>query len=218
VQVNCLFTDGRQPIGRGIGPALEARDVLAVLQNAPDAPADLRERALLVAGAVLELGGKASAGDGIVLAAQTLDSGKAWDKFRRICIAQGGLRTPPQARLVQALTAPRDGKVLSIDNRRLSRLAKLAGAPECAAAGVHMAVRLDDTVQAGQPLLHLHADSPANWPMHWTTPSRRARSSASAEAGTALYHHCHMSKFIIGLTGGVAAGKAKSPGASKPAA
>ncbi len=160
VQVNCLFTDGRQPVGRGIGPALEARDVLAVLQCAPDAPADLRERALRVAGAVLELGGKARAGDGIALAAQTVDSGKAWDKFRRICIAQGGLRTPPQARLVQALTAPRDGKVLSIDNRRLSRLAKLAGAPECAAAGVHMAVRLDDAVQAGQPLLHLHADSP----------------------------------------------------------
>jgi thymidine phosphorylase len=155
VQVNCLFTDGRQPIGRGIGPALEARDVLAVLQNAPDAPADLRERALLVAGAVLELGGKASAGDGIVLAAQTLDSGKAWDKFRRICIAQGGLRTPPQARLVQALTAPRDGKVLSIDNRRLSRLAKLAGAR--------------------------NAPPPAcTWPCGWTTRCRLASRCCTA--------------------------------------
>ena len=38
-----LRTDGSQPVGRGIGPALEAQDVLAVLQNKPDAPQDLRE-------------------------------------------------------------------------------------------------------------------------------------------------------------------------------
>ncbi|MDM0116336.1 thymidine phosphorylase [Variovorax sp. J22R133] len=37
------FTDGRQPVGRGIGPALEAADVLAVLERRADAPADLRE-------------------------------------------------------------------------------------------------------------------------------------------------------------------------------
>lgn len=160
VQIACLFTDGRQPVGRGIGPALEARDVLAVLQCAADAPADLRERALQVAGAVLELGGKAKASDGIALATRTLDSGQAWEKFRRICIAQGGLRTPPQARCTQPLPAPRAGHVLSIDNRRLARLAKLAGAPECAAAGVLMQVRLGDAVRAGQPLLELHGDAP----------------------------------------------------------
>ncbi len=66
--LRCLYTDGSQPVGQGIGPALEARDVLAVLRNEPGRPQDLRERAALVAGAVLELGGAAPAGQGEALA------------------------------------------------------------------------------------------------------------------------------------------------------
>ena len=46
--LRCLFTDGNQPVGRGIGPALEARDVLAVLRNEADAPQDLCDRVALV--------------------------------------------------------------------------------------------------------------------------------------------------------------------------
>ena len=49
-----IITDGSQPIGRGVGPVLEARDVMAVLRNDPDAPSDLRERSLLLAGALIE--------------------------------------------------------------------------------------------------------------------------------------------------------------------
>jgi thymidine phosphorylase len=158
--LRCLFTDGRQPVGRGIGPALEARDVLAVLRNAPDAPADLRERAAMVAGAVLELGGVAADGDGMRLALETLRDGRAWARFERICTAQGGLREPPRAAHVRPLVAERAGRVAHIDNRKLSRLAKLAGAPERAAAGICLRTRLDDVVSQGQPLLDLHAQTP----------------------------------------------------------
>ena len=49
-----MITDGRQPIGRGIGPVLEARDVMQVLQSDPHAPSDLRQKALRLAGRVLE--------------------------------------------------------------------------------------------------------------------------------------------------------------------
>jgi thymidine phosphorylase len=52
--LDVVLTDGSQPIGRGIGPVLEARDVMAVLRNEPSAPADLRQRALLLAGRVLD--------------------------------------------------------------------------------------------------------------------------------------------------------------------
>jgi thymidine phosphorylase len=50
LNVRLHVSDGRQPVGRGIGPALEARDVLAVLTRSPAAPLDLRERALDLAG------------------------------------------------------------------------------------------------------------------------------------------------------------------------
>jgi len=160
LRLHCLFTDGSQPVGRGIGPALEAWDVLAVLQGAAGAPADLRERATLVAGAVLEIGGAAPAGQGQALARSTLDDGRAWARFQAICNAQGGLRTPPRAAHVQTVVALAGGTVTAIDNRKLARLAKLAGAPQSPAAGVYLQVRLGDVVAAGQPLLQLHAQSP----------------------------------------------------------
>ena len=49
--------------------------------------------------------------------------------------------------------------MVHINNRKLSRLAKLAGAPEAKAAGVHMEVRLGDEIDRGQPLLHVHAET-----------------------------------------------------------
>jgi thymidine phosphorylase len=151
--------DGRQPIGRGIGPALEANDVLAVLQGAKDAPADLRARAVSLAGALIELGGVAPAGGGEALASQTLDDGRAWTKFQRICEAQGGMRNPPVSTHRRPLVARRAGLILDVDNRKIAKLAKLAGAPEAKAAGVELHVRLGDFVADGQPLCTVHADA-----------------------------------------------------------
>ena len=51
--VRALPTDGSGAIGRGIGPALELRDVELVLGNDPRAPGDLREKALRFAGEIL---------------------------------------------------------------------------------------------------------------------------------------------------------------------
>lgn len=155
----CLLTDGAQPVGRGVGPALEAFDVLAVLRNASDAPDDLRRRSVVLAGAALEIGGKAKTGQGAALALETLANGQAWSKFKAICEAQGGMRTPPVAAHVQPLIAPRAGHIVHIDNRKLARLAKLAGAPDAKAAGVLMNVRIGDEVGRGEPLIHLHAET-----------------------------------------------------------
>jgi thymidine phosphorylase len=155
----CVVSDGSQPVGRGIGPALEARDVLAVLRGAPDAPIDLRRRALSLAGALVELAGL-TPHDGARLAGEVLDDGRAWEKFQRICEAQGGMRTPPTSRQQRPLLASNSGSVQSIDNRHIARLAKLAGAPDGKAAGVELHVKLGDPVFTGQPLCTLHADAP----------------------------------------------------------
>ncbi len=139
---------------------IRGKDVLAVLQQGPDAPADLQKRACRLAGALLEFGGRAGQGLGCALAAQALHSGRAWDKFQRICEAQGGMRTPPEAGQRRPLPAPVSGRVASIDNRKIARLAKLAGAPEAKAAGVEMHVKLGDVVARGQPICTLHAETP----------------------------------------------------------
>ncbi|WP_316876302.1 thymidine phosphorylase family protein [Ralstonia edaphi] len=159
VQVLMVRTDGAQPVGRGIGPALEARDVLAVLQRSPTAPFDLRERSLLLAGALLEFCGAAVAGTGLDMASGLLDSGAAWRKFEAICEAQGGLRIPGEAVFRRDVVADRNGVVTNIDNRHLARIAKLAGAPMRQVAGVEIHVRLRDQVSVGQPLFTIHAQA-----------------------------------------------------------
>jgi thymidine phosphorylase len=159
LQTRTVVTDGRQPVGRGIGPALEARDVLAVLQGDDNAPADLRERAVDLAGAVLELGGAVPRGSGVENAMAALADGSAWRKFQRICEAQGGMRTPPVAAHSFPLNAVRSGRIAEVDNRKLARLAKLAGAPAAKASGVELLVRLEDSVAAGQPLCLIHAET-----------------------------------------------------------
>ena len=155
-----VASDGRQPVGRGIGPALEAREVLRVLQNDKNAPSDLRAGAIALAGGLLELVGAAKKGKGAPLAAAVLADGRAWAKFQRICEAQGGMRTPPVAQHRSAVLATRKGHVSAIDNRRIARLAKLAGAPAAKAAGVELHVKLDGAVEVGEPLCTVHADAP----------------------------------------------------------
>ncbi len=159
LKTRCIQTDGTQPVGRGIGPALEACDLLAVLQNAPDAPQDLRRRACLLAGAALELGGAAPEDQGLALAEAVLADGRAWAKFQAICEAQGGMRTPPTAALEAPVTAARSGRIIHINNRKIATLAKLAGAPDVKAAGVRLLVRLGDEIASGAPLVTVHADS-----------------------------------------------------------
>jgi thymidine phosphorylase len=157
--VHTVITDGAQPVGRGIGPALEARDVLAVLRREANAPKDLRERALRLAGAVLEFAPGVAPGKGMRLAQEILDDGRAWNKFEAICIAQGGLRTPAVATHTHTVAAAQRGQVTTIDNRRLARVAKLAGAPRAPAAGLELHVPLGTAVEQGQPLFTVHAEA-----------------------------------------------------------
>lgn len=151
------LSDGTQPVGRGIGPALEARDVLTVLACSTEAPQDLRERALDLAGMLLDSVG--STVHGRELATRVLDSGRALAKFEAICRAQGGLKKPPQANCLQPVNARHGGIVTAIDNRALARLAKLAGAPRSPAAGVDLHVRAGQKINRGDPLLTVHAQT-----------------------------------------------------------
>jgi thymidine phosphorylase len=160
LEVRPMVTDGSQPVGRGIGPALEARDVVAVTRGDRGAPTDLRERAILLAGEILELAGASAVGTGTSQARAILADGRAWRKLQGICEAQGGMRTPPTSSQRFELTAPSTGTVTSMDNRRLARAAKLAGAPADPAAGIDLHVRIGHTVDKGQPLFTLHAESP----------------------------------------------------------
>lgn len=159
LKIQTIISDGSQPVGRGIGPALEARDVLAVLQNERNSPEDLRERALILAGYILEMSGQVVEGQGKKIAQKLLETGRAWQKFLAICEAQGGLRELPDAKFKEPIIAQTAGIVTAVDNRKLARVAKLAGAPRAQSAGVEFYAPIGFNVEAGQPLYTIHAET-----------------------------------------------------------
>jgi putative thymidine phosphorylase len=164
------ITYGDEPIGNGIGPNLEARDVLQVLMNKPNAPRDLRDKAVRIAGKLIDLFGKERfgtdhrMGDGEGIAVEILASGKAFDKFRQIISAQGGDPniTPDKfkpAPMTLDLRAPKDGQLVDYDNRTIKKIARLAGAPINPGAGLDLYKKTGDIISRGDLLLNIHCGS-----------------------------------------------------------
>ncbi|KAK0332136.1 hypothetical protein LTR94_026106, partial [Friedmanniomyces endolithicus] len=158
--IDIVLTDGSQPIGRGIGPVLEARDVMAVLRNDADAPEDLRDHALMLAGRVLDFDPALKGGRGFARALELLASGAALEAMERLIAAQG--RQPAEFKPgahIQEICAPRDGRVIAIDCHRIARIARLAGAPMDKGAGIDLICKVGAEVRKGQALYRIHAQS-----------------------------------------------------------
>jgi thymidine phosphorylase len=158
LHVKAMVTDGSSPIGRGIGPALEVRDVKRVLDNDPDAPADLREKALRFAAEILAWAPSVgTVSKGRQIAESLLSSGRARSAFESIVDSQGR-RAPPvsPARYVQTVVAQQEGIVSSIDGWAISGIARKAGAPTDLGAGVDLLAAVGQQVEPGDGLFHIY--------------------------------------------------------------
>lgn len=164
--LDVVITDGRQPIGNGIGPALEARDVMQVLENDPAAPNDLRQKALRLAGRMLEFDPDVRGGEGFAIARDILDSGRALAKMQAIIDAQGAKpfrqEHPDCGSLSFDVLAETDGVITGIDNLQIARIARVAGAPKVKGAGVDLFHKLGERVAKGQALFRVYADFPSD--------------------------------------------------------
>lgn len=164
LHLQTVITDALQPVGRGIGPVLEARDVMQVLHNDPAAPQDLREKGLRLAGRVLEFDPDVRGGEGFNIARDILDSGRALARMEAIVEAQGRVEEQLEpGHLCHAVTAPKPGLVTGIDNMRLARIARLAGAPMDPGAGVDLLKKHGDRVEKGETLYEIRADFPSDF-------------------------------------------------------
>ena len=152
---------------------------MQVLQNDPLAPHDLREKALILAGRILEFDPDVRGGGGYAIAREILESGRALEKMQAIIDAQGRNPDPPQlARLRHDVPASRGGVVTAIDNLQLAHIARLAGAPMAKGAGVDLQHKLGDTVTAGEPLYSIYAEFQADY--------RFAREAAEKASGVTV--------------------------------
>ena len=164
IHLEVIITDGRQPVGSGIGPVLESRDVMQVLQNSPNAPDDLRQKALRLAGRVLEFDPDVRGGKGYAIARDILDSGRALDMMNAIINAQGVQSNKFElGKLTHEVLSPANGVVVDIDNLQMAHIARFAGAPMDKGAGVDLFKKLGDNVNKGEPLYRIHAEFPSDF-------------------------------------------------------
>jgi thymidine phosphorylase len=161
LRLDVVITEARGPVGRGIGPRLEALDVLAVLAREPGAPFDLREKSLYLAARLLEMTGAVAPAGGYRAAQKQLDSGAALATFQRIVEAQGRREFPAEAAFKCTVAAAQDGRIREIDCWEIARVAKRAGAPANIAAGVRLLKTVGEVVARGEPIFELHAESEA---------------------------------------------------------
>ena len=160
--VRCAVTCADQPIGRTIGPVLEARECIRTLEDGDGDPTVV-DKACGMAGILLEMGGRK---DGESLAMEILRSGRAHSRFLEIVKAQNGDPGLRSGDLVPGayskdVHAKRSGYIQYIDNQCMVAIAKGAGAPSDAGAGIELFRKRGDYVEEGEPLFRIYAENQA---------------------------------------------------------
>ncbi len=164
MKIEALLTDGAEPVGNGVGPALECIDVLEVLGG--KGPDDLMHKSLLMAGKLLELSEKVGKGKGYGVAQGLINSGKAMKKFREIIELQGGdekvkVSDIGVGRYTHTVTSLVSGGIFHIDNKTMSKIARIAGSPVDTGAGVLIHRIRGDRVEKGDKLFTIFSESEA---------------------------------------------------------
>ena len=153
-----ILTDGSEPIGNGIGPVLEMKDIIKVLKN-DNPPKDLEKKSILLAAELLRLSGKKQP---LKLANNILKSGQAYKKFLEIIKAQQGninKLNKPKSKYSHVIKAKTKTKIKHIDNKLINRLARHAGCPEDKAAGIYLNKKKGETVEPNKPILTIYTES-----------------------------------------------------------
>ena len=159
IKTECAITDGEQPLGFTVGPALEAREALEVLMKRKKVE-DLIDKAAHLAGIIFEMVGKKN---GYELALEILNSGKAEKKMREIIGMQGGNeKIKPEDIAVGdhklEIVAERDGIILWLNNAGINDVARAAGAPKDKGAGILLNKKLNEKVSKGEKILTIYAE------------------------------------------------------------
>ncbi|HVZ67273.1 MAG TPA: thymidine phosphorylase [Patescibacteria group bacterium] len=165
----------KEPAGNGIGPLLETRDSLMVLEQDPNRPIVLENLALDAASELLELcltdanqeikeHYKKNYKNTRDWAKDILVSGKALSKMREIIGAQRGKPNIKSSDLkpgsfCSSVTSDFDGKITEVSSKNITVIAKILGAPKIHEAGLNLRKRLGDEVKKGEELFSLYSNT-----------------------------------------------------------
>ncbi len=170
------LTNMDQPLGYKIGNWLEVEESIYCLQD--EWPDDVREVTLLLAGSMIQLGGRAETlNDGIEMALATIQNGSALKKLRDIVEEQGGdvsvIEDPGSykpADYKTAFKAGADGVVSAIDAYKVGMASLELGAgrkektqPVDPSAGMILHKKIGDPVKRGETIAELHTNKEAQF-------------------------------------------------------
>ncbi len=161
IKVEVLLTDGEEPCGQAFGAALEAKYAMQVLEG--KFFDNLAQKSCELAGALFELAKKAKKGKGFGLAKEILCSGRALKKMKEIIKAQGAKALSSgeikYAKLRKKVFADSDGEITKINVKKLINIARTAGAPADAKAGLMLFVETGQNIKKGALLFEIHAEN-----------------------------------------------------------
>lgn len=162
IHIECAITYADQPVGSAIGPNLEARECIRILEGS-EHPASVIEKSCECAGIILEMGGLQN---GTERARELLRSGAAHKKFMEIVVAQGGradLKSDDlkPGKFTVNITSSKSGYVHSINNKDVVAIAKALGSPNDKGAGLLLLKKKGQRVEVGDVLFQMFADNEA---------------------------------------------------------
>ncbi len=175
IKIECMIHETPGPIGKGIGPVLETRDALRVLQQKDNRPHDLEERSIALASTLLalclqdaskELQNQVQTDyrDATHWAKHLLETGIANHKMQEIIHAQGGEATIDSEDLLpgkhtSSVVAHTHGLVKKINIKNVTIVAKILGAPIDKGAGLYLEKKIGDMVKNNDILYRMYSSS-----------------------------------------------------------
>lgn len=178
IKLKILIYKTEEPAGRGIGPILEIKDALKVLEQKKDRPLDLEIRSLNLAINLLEMcvadspkefRNKITKDFGNVnnFALHLLQSGAALEKFKQIIKAQGGNPNIESSDLkpgreIYEKRASQNGVVNDMNIKNITSVARILGAPTMKGSGIYLNKKIGEIVKAGDILYTLFSENVYN--------------------------------------------------------
>jgi AMP phosphorylase len=151
-----------KPDGRSVGPNMEIRESLKILEQKEDRCTELEDIVITMAGKLFEMTDVSEKGQGKKFAREILETGRALEKFWTIAEAQGAVKRIDSSEIVGAelqkdLLSDRDGEVKMINNIELVNIARALGNPKIKEAGIYINKMPGEKVKKGEKLLTIYA-------------------------------------------------------------
>ncbi len=178
IKLKVLIHKTDEPAGRGIGPVLEVKESLKVLQQKKDRPLDLEIRSINLTGTLLDLCLKDASkkiqndvkkkyGNGFGWATEILKNGQAFKKFSEIVKTQGGKENIDESKLKPGkfsfeVKALKSGKIKRINSKNITYIVKILGAPIQKGAGIYLNKKIGEKIEKGDTIYTLYSESMYN--------------------------------------------------------